>query len=279
MTRVAQPGLLLFACTHTYKWWTKKNCWDMFFGWDTRIVPWCDTVRTRFLPPKGGRVAARETRGVEKHIKGEQDEDRSSFNAHAHGPGPTPPGRHTNTGRPVSTRSREPNQTGLHAACRTGLTHAERPCHTITHRHGLHDMTLTPACHCGAAPCNRHAHTHDCYTAPLPESIPPPPSWWGVDAPPASTPRRARTTRPQLASSSSPSHARFCTRTTSAAITHTRRRTRTAPASPSSSSRGRTCPRPTAVAPTRARARPCPASASSSRASRGRTHPCRTTAP
>jgi hypothetical protein len=27
--------------------------------------------------------------------------DRSSFNAHAHGPGPTPPGRHTNAGRPV----------------------------------------------------------------------------------------------------------------------------------------------------------------------------------
>jgi hypothetical protein len=23
-------------------------------------------------------------------------------------------------------------------------TRAERPCHTITHRHGLHDMTLTP---------------------------------------------------------------------------------------------------------------------------------------
>ena len=33
-------------------------------------------VRTRFLPPKGGRVAARETRSVEKHIKGEQDEER-----------------------------------------------------------------------------------------------------------------------------------------------------------------------------------------------------------
>ena len=40
-------------------------------------------------------------------------------------------------------------------------------------------MTLTPASHCGAAPCTGHAHTHDHYTAPLPESIPPPPSWCG----------------------------------------------------------------------------------------------------
>jgi hypothetical protein len=77
----------------------------------------------------------------------------STFNAHAHGPGPTPPQAHqreqANSSRSGLTREpvgtprgaaaqslpAEPNPTGLHAARRTGLTHAERP--RPTHRLGL----------------------------------------------------------------------------------------------------------------------------------------------
>ena len=85
-----------------------------------------------------------------------------NYNANAHGPGPTPPGRHTNAGRPVSTRSHESKPAGLHVP-RSSWDGTHTCGEAEAHHHaspGLarHDANTHESLRGGGR--NGHVHTH-----------------------------------------------------------------------------------------------------------------------